>query len=299
MTERALMAAELGQQPGVHNDLGGTVYGSSVQAGSIGSVTIAAPTPVRIPGWPVPRELPPPTRYFTNRRAELAQLEALLDEPADGPDLVVLSGAGGIGKSATALHWAASLGARYDGPRLHIDLRGDSAATALTPSAVLDRFLRRLGVDQRWIPADEDGRADLFRDLTAGLRMLTVLDNAHSVAQVLPLLTTAPGSLTVVTSRHRLSRLIRERGARHLQLGPFAAEDAEQLLARIASGRDMTGADAVARRCGGLPLALCIAAERMAVRTHLTWERQQQDLMEGDGVADFHEHEYDASDPES
>lgn len=273
------MDAELAAGASVRNELGGTVYGHSVQAQHIGSVTFhEAPAPVRIPGWPVPRELPAPTRYFTNRRRELARLAALLEERADVPDLVVLSGPGGIGKSATALHWAASLSGRYDGPRLHIDLRGDNTATALAPSAVLNRFLRRLGIDGRWIPADEEDRADLFRSLTAGQRMLTVLDNAHSVAQVLPLLTTAPGSLTVVTSRHRLSRLIRERGAHHIELGPFTADDAEQLLAHVAPGRDMTGADSVARHCGGLPLALCIAAERMAVRTHLTWEKQRQDM---------------------
>ncbi|WP_447030072.1 tetratricopeptide repeat protein [Streptomyces hypolithicus] len=253
-----------------------------MQAQHIGAITFhEAPSPVRIPGWPVPRQLPAPTRHFTNRRSELARLAALVDAETGAPDVVVLSGAGGIGKSATALHWAASLSSHYDGPQLHIDLRGDSTATALTSSEALDRFLRRLGIDQRWIPAEEDGRTDLFRSLTAGLRVLTILDNAHSVAQVLPLLPTGPGSLTLVTSRHRLARLIRERGAHHMELGPFASQDAEQLLARIAPGRDMTGAAAVARHCGGSPLALCVAAERMAVRTHLTWQQQRQDMEQG------------------
>ncbi|MFI6643651.1 NB-ARC domain-containing protein [Streptomyces sp. NPDC050504] len=271
---------------GGRNDLGGTVNGPAVQAQSIGALTInhappgaqATAVPFAVPGWPPPRLLPAPTRHFTDRTTERARLSALAAESPDAPNVLVISGPGGIGKSAMAAHAAAALAADYDDAQLHADLRGDAAATALTPSVVLTRFLRALGVAPQWIPSDEEEQSSLFRSLTAGRRVLTVLDNAHSVGQVLPLIPTAPGSLTLVTSRHRLSRLINERGAHHIELGPLDPPDAERLLARIARGRDMAGAGAVARRCAGQPLALCLAAERVAVREHLTWKRLEREL---------------------
>ncbi|MCX2183085.1 tetratricopeptide repeat protein [Streptomyces sp. SKN60] len=274
--------------PVVRNEIGGTatVHGPVVQAGRIDTLTVAAAVPAILPGSPAPRLLPAPAPHFTDQHDELARLTALLDG-ADGtleedpaPRVVVLTGTGGIGKSATALHFAARLRDRYGGGQLHADLRGDATATAATPSTVLVRFLRALGVAPPYLPADEQEQIDWYRTLTADRRMLTVLDNAHSAAQVLPLLPTGPGSLTLVTSRRRLDGLTREAGARVIQLPPLGPADAALLLTRL-SGREAphpAAAEAVARRCGGLPLALCMAGERLAVRTHLTWQQLEQDM---------------------
>lgn len=269
--------------PVVRNEVGGTVHGPVVQAGRIGTLTMEAVVPVILPGARTPRLLPAPTRHFTDRRAELDRLTALLEGEAEdpAPRVVVLTGTGGIGKSATALHFAARLQGRYDGGQLHADLRGDATATAAAPSTILVRFLRALGVAPQYVPADEQEQIDWFRTLTADRRLLTVLDNAHSVAQVLPLLPTGPGSLTLVTSRRRLSGLSAAAGAHHLTLPPLGPADAALLLTRLAGrapGPADTGAEAVARHCGGLPLALCVAGERLAVRTHLTWEQLERDV---------------------
>ncbi|MFI8516383.1 tetratricopeptide repeat protein [Streptomyces sp. NPDC085481] len=271
--------------PAVRNEVGGTVHGTVVQAQHIGTLTLQeAVVPALVPGAPTPRLLPAPARHFTDRRTELDRLSALLDADDDpAPRVVVLTGTGGIGKSATALHFAARLKDRYDGGQLHADLRGDATATAAAPSTVLVRFLRALGVAPPYVPADEQEQIDWFRTLTAGRRLLTVLDNAHSVAQVLPLLPTGPGSLTLVTSRRRLSGLRSAAGAHHLALPPLGPADAALLLTRLAgrapgTDSDSDGAAAVARRCGGLPLALCMAGERLAVRTHLTWQQLEHDV---------------------
>ncbi|MFF8602732.1 AAA family ATPase [Streptomyces sp. NPDC015232] len=268
--------------PLVRNEVGGTVHGPVVQAGRIDTLTVAAAVPAILPDSRPPRLLPPPAPHFTDRQTELARLTALLDTPDEdpAPRVVVLTGTGGIGKSATALHFAARLQDRYAGGQLHADLRGDTTATAVTPSTVLVRFLRALGVAPPYLPADEQEQIDWYRTLTADRRMLAVLDNAHSAAQVLPLLPTGPGSLTLVTSRRRLDGLVREAGARVIQLPPLGPADAALLLTRL-SGREAPGADdaaAVARRCGGLPLALCMAGERLAVRTHLTWQQLERDM---------------------
>lgn len=102
---------------------------------------------------------------------------------------------------------------------LFVDLAGASSGTALAPSDVLARFLERLGVPPAMVPGDEARQRDLFRDRTADRRMMVVLDNAHADAQVVPLLPASPGSLVLVTSRHRLGRLVAEHGSARVSLG--------------------------------------------------------------------------------
>ena len=63
----------------------------TVAAGDAGS-----PPPARKSG---PRQLLSPPRMFVGRTAELARL-------SQASDVVVVSGAGGIGKTWLALHWA-------------------------------------------------------------------------------------------------------------------------------------------------------------------------------------------------
>ncbi|MEV0277919.1 NB-ARC domain-containing protein [Streptomyces sp. NPDC050610] len=251
-----------------------------------------------------PRLLPPGTAVFTDRDQVLADITALLDSGGDdgddgdgdgdgsaasgsvGPRIVALVGPGGIGKSATAIHCARALEERFPDGQLHTDLKGDSARTAVAPSTALVRFLTGLGVTPDRMPADEQGQADLYRDCTAGRRMVVVLDNAHSAAQLMPLLTAAPGSLVIVTSRHRLPELVRDYGARVIRLDPLTAADSVRLLTRIVGAERVAPhrphAEAVAARCGGLPLALCETGARVAVREHLNWEALEREFARRD-----------------
>ncbi|MFE7118910.1 ATP-binding protein [Streptomyces sp. NPDC057654] len=237
-----------------------------------------------------PRLLPPGTAVFTNRDHVLADITALLDSPADSggtsPRIVALVGPGGIGKTATAIHCARALEERFPDGQLHTDLKGDSARTAVAASTALVRFLGALGVPPDRIPADEQGQADLYRDRTAGRRMAVVLDNAHSAAQLTPLLTAAPGSLVLVTSRHRLPELVRDYGARVIRLDPLTAADSVLLLSRVAGAEPLAPhrphAEAVAARCGGLPLALCETGARVAVREHLNWQVLEREFARRD-----------------
>ncbi|MGH3171727.1 MAG: tetratricopeptide repeat protein, partial [Trebonia sp.] len=118
------------------------------------------------------------------------------------------------------------------------------------------------------------------RSVTTGRRMIIVLDDAASAAQVRMLLPgpgpgrPGPGrpSLVVVTSRWRLAGLAMD-GARFLELGPLTEPEALDLLDRVI-GADRTAAEpgerhALARLCHGLPLALCIIAARLAA--HPRW----------------------------
>ncbi|NUS84660.1 MAG: tetratricopeptide repeat protein [Streptomyces sp.] len=245
--------------------------------------------PAVAPGASRPRMLPPANAAFTDREALPDQIARVLDgeERADGvPAVVVLVGPGGIGKTAAAVHCAHRLTERFPDGQLYIDLRGQSATTALTPSEALVRLLDALRVPTGRLPADERRLSELYRDRTAERRMVVVLDNAHSERQVRPLLTAAPESLAIITSRYRLDRLAADPGAKVIRLDPLTTADSVRLLTRIV-GRDATagrgpgpGVAAVAERCGGIPLALCETGARVAVREHLTWDTVERQLSE-------------------
>ncbi|RLV08840.1 XRE family transcriptional regulator [Streptomyces griseocarneus] len=232
-----------------------------------------------------PRLLPPGTAVFTDREPERQALTALLDVPdaaADGaPRVVVLTGPGGVGKSATAVHFARAFADRFPDGQLYADLDGEDPERAVTLSGVLVRFLHALGVPPDRVPPDEQGQLDLYRDRTAGLRLVVVLDNVGPAGWADRLVTAAPGSLTLVTSRHALPALV-GRGARVLRLGPLGDEDALLLLTRIAGpepvGEQRAYAEAVAARCGGLPLALCGAGARVAGEDEVDWAALEREF---------------------
>jgi hypothetical protein len=106
-----------------------------------------------------------------------------------------------------------------------------------------------------------------YRSLAAGLRLLVVLDGAVSADQVRPLLPTGEGSAAVITSRETLASLDTAGAS---TLAPLDGEDSAALLAGLigASGIRLEAGQAalVAEACEGVPLALRIAAARLAAR---------------------------------
>lgn len=210
--------------------------------------------------------LPPDLAAFTGRDAELDRIGAALRDPG-GP--VVITGMAGVGKTRLAVHAAHRAAARRPFDRvLFVDLRGfhpDAAQPPADPGAVLDGFLRLLGVPGQQVPHDLAARAELWRARLAGGRTLLVLDNAASAEQVRALL---PGAGPVlVTSRRRLSGLP---GATPVAVEVFSVAEALAYLAAAApdvpGGADPAAAARVAHRCGLLPLALGLVAAHMRAR---------------------------------
>lgn len=224
--------------------------------------------PAQTPNRGVARHLPARTADLTGRVAEQRWLDDLVTA---GGRAGAINGMAGVGKTALALDAAYRHAARYPDAQLHVDLHGHTPGQdPLDPASALDTLLRRLGVAAERIPADADERAALWRAELAGRRCVVVLDNASSAAQVRPLLTDAPGSLVLVTSRRRLVGLA---GVRSLSLDVLPPDDAAALLADAAGADRISGDTAalteVARLCGHLPLALRIAGARLQHRP--TW----------------------------
>jgi transcriptional regulator with XRE-family HTH domain len=222
-----------------------------------------------------PAQLPAAAARFVGREQELGQLhEALIDDRQLGtPAVVAVDGSPGVGKTALALKLAHDVATQFVDGQLYVDLRGYSPdGGPARPADVLGDFLAALGVATDSMPAEPDQRAKLFRSLVNQRRLLIVLDNAADSVQVEPLLPGSGYCAVIVTSRRRLSGMAMRTNARQVTLGPMTGAES-QLLLRNVIGDDRVDAEpaaitALAEHCAYLPLALRIAAERVATHPH-------------------------------
>ncbi|MQA09146.1 MAG: tetratricopeptide repeat protein [Pseudonocardiaceae bacterium] len=223
----------------------------------------------------VPQQLSPAPPHFTNRTRELAELNRIVGESR----ILVISGLGGIGKTALAHTWLNQLCDRYPDGQLQVNLGGLDPAYQVPTTEVLGRFLRGLGVLPAMVPADVDEQGAMYRSLTKDKALLVLLDNAASADQILPLLPNSASSLVVTTSRLRLATL---RAADRLFLERFEPKDGLELLSTALGPERVDSETSVARdlveRCDGFPLALSIIGASLALRRHSSIARVVTDL---------------------
>ncbi|MFD3471828.1 BTAD domain-containing putative transcriptional regulator [Streptomyces sp. NPDC058682] len=218
-----------------------------------------------------PAQLPATVPDFTGRASFVAELGAILGGGAQDQVMAVsaLAGIGGVGKTTLAVHVAHAARPHFPDGQLYVDLQGTEARPA-EPEAVLGSFLRALGTPDTAIPDSSADRAALYRSILDGRRVLVLLDNARDAAQVRPLLPGTAGCAALVTSRVRMAGLA---GAHLVDLDVMSPEEALQLFTRIV-GEERVRAERqaalnVVGACGFLPLAIRIAASRLAARR--TW----------------------------
>lgn len=219
-----------------------------------------------------PRQLPGDIGDFSGRTDEIRALSAALttNTTAISPGVVPIAlvvGAGGLGKTAFAVHTAHQIRTQFPDGQLYMDLRGASAQP-LAPGDVLARFLRDLGIGADRIPASEADRAALYRTSLGSRRMLIVLDNAGNAAQVGPLLPGMAGCSVLVTTRNRMPELA---STTVVDLDVLSDGEANALFTRIV-GDERAAAEPdstaeILEACAGLPLAIRICAARLAART--------------------------------
>ncbi|MEU5691799.1 tetratricopeptide repeat protein [Actinosynnema sp. NPDC020468] len=245
---------------GTTNSVPGSVAGPVVQAGAIGQVVVTSSGS----GTPPPWQVPPAPVVFVDREREVAELNS-----AGASRVLVLSGGPGTGKSALARRWAAGVREAYPDGQLYADLRSHRQGGVVELGAVVEGFLRSLGVAPDWVPADFAHRVGLLRTLTRDKRLLFLVEHVATSAQVLAWLPDAPGSAVAVTSRQDLAEL-HEHGALHLRVDPLPVAEGVDLLARYC-GRERVEAEAEAaaelvRLCDGLPIALTVVGARLRRR---------------------------------
>ncbi|THV41325.1 ATP-binding protein [Glycomyces buryatensis] len=227
---------------------------------------------VEAPRAIAPVTLPSSTAGFTGRGNWLSKLDESADS-ASSP-LVVLTGAGGVGKTVLALHWGHRSADRFPGGRLYVDLHGFApGAAAMEPAEAVRQLLGSLGVEPKRIPADTAAQLGLYRTLIGRERRLLILDNVRDAAQVRPLLPDGAQVHTVVISRRRLVALAASHGAEIIEIGGFDRDEAVALLERRLGPQRLAAepepVERILAACVGLPLALAITGAKAATRPDL------------------------------
>ncbi|GAB3896720.1 hypothetical protein GCM10029964_078480 [Kibdelosporangium lantanae] len=226
----------------------------------------------------VPAEVPPDLSCFSGRAAETATLDNALLAARDGETTLrvgVLTGSAGVGKTGLAVHWAHHAADHFPDGMLFADMTGyaENARPAST-STTLSRFLRALGVPGGQIPDGMDSRVSLYRSLLARRRVLIVLDNVNACVDVEPLLPPNGQSCVLVTSRDAVEHVVASPPSGRVRLGTLAESEATELLAKVAGHSRVTAEPRdtlrVTELCARLPLALRIAAARLAAKDHWT-----------------------------
>ncbi|MGW9173299.1 BTAD domain-containing putative transcriptional regulator [Streptomyces decoyicus] len=218
-----------------------------------------------------PRLLPRPPARFLGREDQLAGLTDVLTDGTTGESpLAVVAGPAGVGKTACAVQWAHLYAGSFPDGQLFADLRGFGEGDEAPPAEILGDFLLALGTPPERVPSSAQAASALFRSLVAERRLLVVLDNARSSAQVRPLLPGGPHCATVVTSRSRLDGLVATDCARPVGIQTLGHEEGAALLGAML-GPDRVAEDPAAARelvdlCDGLPLALRAAAAQLTAR---------------------------------
>jgi tetratricopeptide (TPR) repeat protein/DNA-binding SARP family transcriptional activator len=209
-----------------------------------------------------PDTLPPEMVEFVGREEELS---LLVQQPGAGPRIMIIEGMAGVGKTALAVHAARTAAAQYPDGTFYLNFHThDPGLPSLDAAEALHRLLRMLTAPATRVPDAIGERAALLRAQLSRRRAIVILDDAAGPEQIQPLLPSAGQSLILITTRRRLSNLA---GARGLTLDVLPMTDAVALFQRVAGQSRAYDADVAAtavQLCGRLPLAIQLAAGRLA-----------------------------------
>ena len=233
-----------------------------------------------------PAQLPASVGYFTGRDAELAALTRAISRPAEESRVLMVSGAGGTGKTALVVRWAHTVADGYPDGQIFVDLHGSVSCEALSARSALGVALGALGAAQSDLPASTDELASLYRTLMSGRRMLVVADDAATLDQLLMLVPPTTACQLVATSRHQMVALAAHHAVQAFHIEPLSPRATRDLLARIVGTERLRepAADKVVQWCGGWPLAARLAGTRLAARP---WQSLESFVDELDDLTDL------------
>jgi transcriptional regulator with XRE-family HTH domain/tetratricopeptide (TPR) repeat protein len=225
------------------------------------------------PDWAVPRQLPLGTFSFIGRTADVDRLHDLVlrrGAVTTGVVLATIQGMAGVGKSALALEVAHAAADVYPDGSFFLNLRGFGAGVPLSPAESLGQLLRATGLPADAVPSSVERASALLRSRLASKRALLLLDNASGADQITPLLPGGSSCCVLVTSRANLTSLPADKRVRlHPLERPEALDVIRSIIGPSRTSAEPEAVDELVGLCGRLPLALSIAAARLAARP--TW----------------------------
>ncbi len=230
--------------------------------------------------------LPPESAEFVGREDELALLTG---SHGGGARVCVIEGMPGVGKTSLAIRAARQVASQYPDGTFFLNFHThDPATPALDSAEALHRLLTMLNVPAAQIPDAVGERAALWRAQLSRRRAVVILDDAARHDQIRALLPTTGRSLVLITTRRRLPDLD---VARALTLGVLSLDDAVDLFNKVAGPTASGDVDVVEKAvglCGRLPLAIELAAGRLARGTKVDLADLVEELSQTPGKLGGH-----------
>jgi DNA-binding SARP family transcriptional activator len=211
----------------------------------------------------VPEQLPADIPDFTGRHELLDEVVREL-RTKGCRRVITLVGSGGMGKTTLAVHAGHQMREHFPDGQIFLNLRGSH--DPMPPEEALHCLLDALGVPEQRVTGALDGRAALFRSLTANKRLLIVLDDVADAAEYGALL---PNGESAVVCTARTS-ILEIPGVREHRVGGLDPEEAVRLLTSLVGAERVAGELVAAKRivelCGYFPLAIRASAARLRAR---------------------------------
>lgn len=200
----------------------------------------------------IPRQISPPPLDFVGRKLEIKKI---LDSIKKKTKLLGFSGMGGIGKTALGLMIVSLIEKKYPDGQVFVNLGGFSQTKIILSSIdamkyVIKSFIPEINF-RIYNDLDIEG---LYRSVLADRKVILFFDNAHSTAQIRPLV--PPDScLVIFTSRKNLPLP----GLRSFySIDQLSKSDAEKFISELCP---QVGSEAkkISELSGYIPLALRIS----------------------------------------
>jgi hypothetical protein len=217
---------------------------------------------VRLP--PTVSNFPREPSGIALRTRELDELIGFFGKQAPVPRLAAIVGAPGLGKTSLARYLAHRLRDRFPHGQLFCGVGQRS-----TPSGTVRLLLDELGVPRSELFEELADQVEAYRLLTAGRRLLLVLDAVSGMRQVIHLLLSAPGAGMVLTCRslpEGFEAAVRAETT-VVDLQPLSEEQGVSLLESEASPErvrsELPAVRAALRQLGGAPILVALLARQM------------------------------------
>lgn len=246
----------------------------------------AAPmTQVKVSAKPaqLPRALP----GFVGRAEQAARLVGTFADDSDAPEVALITGHPGTGKTALAVHVGHMVASRFADGQIFVAMRDETGAPRPWRE-ILVELTRAAGLEIPPLP-DAAEALKLWRSWIASRRFLIVLDDAYGESSTRRLLPGSGGNATIVTSCRKLCGL---EVCCRIELGEFSAADALELLRLELGERRIKDAAPALRvivdRCGALPLVIRAIAAKLTVMRYLSLAEYATQLRDsGDVLAEL------------
>jgi hypothetical protein len=244
---------------GQGNHFGGEAHNVAQVGAVYGNVVFPGPSRV----VEVADQFTPPVDHYTNNERQLDEITAGAQHRGDrdGPRTVLIRGTPGSGRSALARCWGYKHREEYPGGRFAVRLGPGAERTR----DVLADLLAQLGYLPDEIPASLEGRSAMWQNRTADERIVLVIDDAVTPAQVRPLIPGPGRSLVLVVESGNLKELCASHSATYVRIDPLTDKASGALLVGMIGTerreREPAAFETLIGHCAGSAAALNVVGE--------------------------------------